>query len=144
MMDDFNRKALAEEIDQNIQAYRVVRVLEKIVANRGYLLTMRKDNGSELISLLLAQWAEEHDKMLDFIKPDKTTQKAFIERFYRTYWTEILDFYLFKTLKEVREITERWLTEYNSYWPHYSLNNLTSEEYRLMTENAEISKSALN
>lgn len=113
-MDDFNRKALAEEIDLNIHAYWVVRVLEKIVANRGYLLTMRKDNGSELISLLLAKWAEEHDKMLDFIEPDKPTQKAFSERFYRTYWTAILDFYLFKTLKEVREITEHWLTEYNS------------------------------
>lgn len=140
VVDDFNREALAIEIDLNIPAQRVVRV----VANRGYPLKMRMDNGPELISLTLAQWAEEHDVMLDFIKPGKPTQNAFIERFNPTYRTEILDFYLFRTLNEVREITERWLTEYNSERPHESLNNLTPEEYRLMTENSEVSKSAWN
>ncbi|CAH0209226.1 hypothetical protein SRABI106_01712 [Rahnella aquatilis] len=78
------------------------------------------------------------------IKPGKPTQNAFIERFNRTYRTETLDFYLFRTLNEVHEITKRWLTEYNSGRPHESLNNLTSEEYRLMAEKPEISKSAWN
>ncbi|MDW1179357.1 transposase, partial [Klebsiella pneumoniae] len=71
-------------------------------------------------------------------------QNAFIERFNRTYRTEILDFYLFRTLNEAREITERWLAEYNGERPHESLNNLTPEEYRLMAETPEISKSAWN
>ncbi len=52
----------------------------------------------------------------------------FIERFNRTYRTEILDFYLFRTLNEAREITKRWLVEYNSEQPHESLNNLTIAE----------------
>ncbi len=142
VVDDFNREALAIEIDLNIPAQRVVRVLDRIVANRGYPLKMRMDNGPELISL--AQWAEDHGVMLEFIKPGKPTQNAFIERFNRTYRTEILDFYLFRTLNEVREITERWLNEYNSERPHESLNNLTPEEYRLMAEKPEISKSAWN
>lgn len=144
MVDDFNREALAIEIDLNIPAQRVVRVLDRIVANRGYPLKMRMDNGPELISLTLAQWAEEHSVMLEFIRPGKPTQNAFIERFNRTYRTEILDFYLFRTLNEAREITERWLAEYNSERPHESLNNLTPKEYRLITENPEISKSAWN
>lgn len=105
---------------------------------------MRMDNGPELISLALAQWAEEHGVMLEFIKRGKPTQNAFIERFNRTYRTKILDFYLFRTLNEAREITERWLMEYNSQRPHESLNILTEEEYRLMSENAEYSKSAWN
>ncbi len=102
------------------------------------------DNGLELVSLALAQWAEEHDVQLEFIKPGKPTQNAFIERFNRTYRTEILDFYLFRTLNEAREITERWLMEYNNERPHESLNNLTPEEYRLMAEKPEFSKSAWN
>ncbi len=102
------------------------------------------ENGPELISLTLAQWAEEHGVMLEFIKLGKPTQNAYIERFNRTYRTEILDFYLFRTLNEVREITERWLIEYNSVRPHESLKNLTSEEYRLMAEKPEISKSVWN
>ncbi|BAX11474.1 IS1400 transposase B [Escherichia coli] len=36
------------------------------------------------------------------------------ERFNRTYRTEILDFYLFSTLNEVQEITEKRLSESNS------------------------------
>ena len=105
---------------------------------------MRMDNGPELVSLTLAQWAEEHGVMLEFIRPGKPTQNAFIERFNRTYRTEILDFYLFRTLNEAREITERWLAEYNSERPHESLNKLTPEEYRLMAETPEILKSAWN
>ncbi|EBB5259061.1 transposase, partial [Salmonella enterica] len=31
---------------------------------------------------------------------------------------------------EVREITEKWLSEYNCERPHESLNNMTPEEYR--------------
>lgn len=83
-MDDFNREALAIEIDLNILALRVVRVLDKIVATRGYPLKMRMDNGPELISLALAQWAEDHGVMLEFIKPGKPMQNAFIEQFRNT------------------------------------------------------------
>lgn len=144
VVDDFNREALAIEIDLNIPAQRVIRVLDRIVANRGYPLKMRMDNGPELVSLALAQWAEEHGVQLEFIKPGKPTQNAFIERFNRTYRTEILDFYLFRTLNEAREITECWLMEYNNERPHESLNNLTPEEYRLMAEKTELSKSAWN
>lgn len=144
MADDYNREALAIEIDLNIPVQRVIRVLDRIVANRGYPLKMQMYNGSELISLTLAQSAEEHGVMLEFIRPGKPTQNTFIERFNRTYRTEILDFYLFRTLNEAREITERWLAEYNSERPHESLNNLTPEEYRLMAETPEISKSAWN
>ena len=144
VVDDFNREALAIEIDLNIPAQRVVRVLDRIVTTRGYPLKLRMDNWPEFISLTLAQWAEEHDVQLEFIQPGKPTQNAFIERFNRTYRTEILDFYLFRTLNEVREITDRWLTEYNRERPHESLNNLTPEEYRLMAEKTETSKSAWN
>lgn len=137
VVDDFNREAPAIEIDLNIPAQRVVRVLDRIVANRGYPLKMWMDNGPELVSLALAQWVEEHGVLLEFIKPGEPTQNAFIERFNRTYR-------VFITLNEAREITERWLTEYNSERPYESLNNLTPEEYRLMAEKSKLSKSVWN
>jgi putative transposase len=36
VVDDFNREALSIEIDLNLPALRVVRVLDRIAANRGY------------------------------------------------------------------------------------------------------------
>lgn len=44
-------------------------------------------------------------------------EPSFIEHFNRTYRTGTLDFYLFKTLNEAREIIEHWLTGYNSEHP---------------------------
>ncbi|WP_420299874.1 IS3 family transposase [Edwardsiella tarda] len=144
VVDDFNREALSIEIDLNLPALRVVRVLDSIAANRGYPAMLRMDNGPEFISLALAEWAEIHAAKLEFIQPSKPTQNAFIERFNRTYRTEILDFYLFRTLNEVRETTEKWLSEYNCEHPHESLNNMTPEEYRLHHYLARFSKNAWN
>ncbi len=94
---------------------------------------------------MMSLWdALRMNMMISYQELVRTFQNAFIERFNRTYRTEILDFYLFRTLNEAREITERWLIEYNNERPHESLNNLTPEEYRLMAEKPELSKSAWN
>jgi putative transposase len=53
----------------------VVRVLDRIAANRGYPVMLRMDNGAEFISLALAEWAEKHALKLD-IQPGKPTQNA--------------------------------------------------------------------
>lgn len=144
VVDDFNREALSIKIDLNLPASRVIRLLDRIAANRSYPVMLRMDNGQEFISLALAEWAEKHAVKLEFIQPGKPTQNAFIERFNRTYRTEILNFYLFRTLNEVREITERWVSEYNCERPHESLNNMTPEEYRQHHYLAGISKNAWN
>ena len=129
LIDDFNREAISIEIDLNLPAQRIIRVLNRAVAWRGYPEKLRMDNGPEFISTTLAEWAQEHDVQLEFIKPGKPTQNSFVERFNRTYREEILDMYVFKTLNEVREITESWVRQYNEERPHSSLNDLTPWEY---------------
>lgn len=119
-------------------------MLDRIAANRGYPVMRRMDNGPAFISLALAEQAEKHAVKLEFIQPDKPTRNAFIERFSRTYRTEILDFYLFSTLNEMREITEKWLSEYNCEHPHELLNNMTPEEYRQHHYLTGFSKKAWN
>jgi len=113
-------------------------VLDRIASQRGYPEKMRLDNGPEFISVALADWAEENQVMLDFIQPGKPTQNSFIERFNRTYRTEVLNMYLFKEISEVRDITNNWIREYNEERPHTALDRLTPREYRLnkCTENS--------
>lgn len=134
VLDDFNREVLAIEIDLNLPAPRVIRVLDRLVEARGYPEKIRLDNGPEFISIALADWAEKHGVLLDFIEPGKPTQNALIERFNRTYRTEVLDLYLFSSLNEVREITNKWIIKYNENRPHRSLGKLTPVEYRLKHE----------
>lgn len=134
VVDDHNREALWIEIDLNLPASRVIRSLDRIAAWRGYPQKLRMDNGPELVSVALAQWAERHQIQLEFIQPGKPTQNAYIERFNRTYREEVLDFYIFRTLNEVREITDRWLKQYNEERPHQSLGDLTPLEFRRQKE----------
>lgn len=63
-------------LKSNLPALRVVRVLDRIAANRGYPVMLRMDNGPEFISLTLAEWAEIHAVKLEFIQPDKPTLNA--------------------------------------------------------------------
>lgn len=135
--DDFNREALAIEVDLNLPGERIIRVLDRIAAWRGYPEKMRMDNGPELTSVRLAAWAEEHRIQLEFIQPGKPTQNSYIERFNRTYREEVLDMYVFRTLTEVREKTEDWLREYNEERPHESLGNLTPTEYLAIHQGLE-------
>lgn len=130
VIDEFNREALTIEIDLNLPASRVIRSLDRIAIWRGYPAKLRLDNGLEFISLALAEWAEEHGVILNFMQPGKPTQNSFVERFNRTYRTEILDFYVFRQLSEVRTITDQWLIQYNQERPHESIGDLTPVEYR--------------
>jgi putative transposase len=129
-VDDFSREALAIEIDLNLPAARVIRVLDRIAAWRGYPRKLRLDNGPELISVALAEWAEAHGVELCFIQPGKPMQNGFIERFNGSYRRGVLDMYVFRTLTEVREHTELWLRDYNEDIPHDALNDFTPAEYR--------------
>jgi putative transposase len=138
VVDDFNRELLAIEVDFNLPAQRVVRTLDRIAADRGYPLKLRLDNGPEFLSVALADWAEQHDVMLEFIKPGKPMQNGFIERFNRSYREAVLDMFVFQSLDEVREQTEKWLREYNEERPHESLGNMTPREY-LLTHKPEVS-----
>jgi putative transposase len=56
VIDDFNREALAVEIDTGISAHRVVRILDQIAVWRGLPERIRFDNVPELTALAVADW----------------------------------------------------------------------------------------
>jgi len=129
VIDDFNREGLWIEVDTSIPAERVVRVLEMLSSWRRYPHQIRVDNGPELISRRLAEWAVQHQVELAFIQPGKPAQNGYIERFNRTYRESVLDAYLFSTIREVQAITNDWLEEYNAIRPHAALGGLPPYQY---------------
>ena len=129
-IDDYNREVLAVEVDTNLPAGRVVRVLDRISEERGcYPENIRMDNGPEFIGNVMEGWAELHGVELQFIQPGEPTQNSFIERFNRTYREEVLDLYIFNNLSEVREHTEDFIREYNEERCHESLENMTPMDF---------------
>jgi putative transposase len=102
---DFNRELLHVEIDTSITGRRLIRVFERLRLERGLPQVLRTDNGPEFLSGEFVAWAESAGMSIQYIQPGEPNQNAYIERFNRTYRTEVLDLYLFRTLNEVREIT---------------------------------------
>lgn len=119
------------EVDTSLPAERVVRVLEQLLLGRGKPSSIRLDNGPELISQRLETWAQEQHVELAHIQPGKPAQNAYIERFNRTFREDVLDAYLFDNLQEVREITQRWLEDYNTIRPHEALQGLPPRQFAL-------------
>ena len=87
--------------------------------------------GPEFVSAQLAGWALQHGIDLEFIQPGKPTQNSYVERFNRIFREEVLNFYVFSRLSEVRTIVDAWVQEYNEQRPHESLGNFTPEEFAL-------------
>ncbi len=129
--DDFNRESLRIEIDTSLPALRVVRALDELVELRGAPKRLRLDNGPEFISAELKRWAERRGVEIVHTQPGKPTQNALIERFNRTYRTEVLNRYVFTSLAEVRRMTEDWRHRYNHHRPHSALGGLPPVRYAM-------------
>ena len=129
VMDDFNRKSLAVEVDTSLPSLRVIRVSERIIENRTKPNIIRSDNGPEFISHQLQQWCKDKNVELQYIQPGKPTQNAFIERKNGSIRGELLNAYLFNNLSEVRELTQEWRIDYNEERPHKSLGYLSPLKY---------------
>ena len=71
----------AIELDVSLPGERVVRVLDRVAAGRGYPIVVTCENGPEFRSEALDQWAHQHGVLLDFIDPGKPVQNAYIESF---------------------------------------------------------------
>jgi len=70
---DVSRESLAIEVGQGLTGDDVVRVLERVTAERGRPQTIRVDNGPEFISTSLDPWAYFNGVKLDLIRAGKLT-----------------------------------------------------------------------
>ena len=121
VLDEGNREALAIEVATSLPSWRILAVLDELIALHGAPAALRLDNGPEFIAEAVAVWAAAHGIALRFIQPGKPDQNAYIERFNRTYREEVLDAIVFDSLDEVRAETTAWLASYNTERPHHSL-----------------------
>ena len=109
----------AERVGLDLSARsRLVRVFERLKAERGLPNVLRVDNGREFLSQVLVDWCQTNGVFIRYIQPGKPNQNAYIEHFNRTYHNEVLNLYLFRNLGEAREITSRWQIECNELRPH--------------------------
>lgn len=134
ILDVFTKECLNITVDTSINGERVTRVLDWLVLTRGCPEVITTDNGPEFAGRALDEWAYNNNVRIDFIKPGKPIQNAFIESFNGRLRHECLNQHYFLALDEAKKIIEDWRMEYNGFRPHGSLNGLTPEQFRTTYE----------
>jgi putative transposase len=106
-----------------------VRVLDRLVEEHGCPESIALDNGPELTSRAVDAWAYRRGIRLEFIRPGRPVENAFIESFNGKFRDECLNQHWFIGLRDARFTIDRWRRDYNEVRPHSALGGLAPAEY---------------
>jgi len=129
VVDVFTRESLAIVVAQRLTGSDVVAALEAIRRQRGAPSRVFCDNGSEFTSQVLDLWAYHHGVTIEFSRPGKPTDNAFIESFNGTFRDECLNAHWFESLSDAKVQIEAWRRDYNESRPHRALGEIAPAEF---------------
>jgi putative transposase len=129
VVDVHTRECLALEVARGFRSQDVIEVLSRVAARRGKPHAIRCDNGTEFTATAFDQWAYANGIVIDFSRPGKPTDNAFIESFNGRVRQELLNASWFATLDQARRAARSWRHDYNENRPHRSLGNRTPSEF---------------
>ena len=130
VVDEHTREALTIEVDRRIDADATVKVLDRLVVERGRPpLFIRCDNGPELTANALRDWCRFTGTGTSYIEPGSPWQNPYVESFGGRLRDELLAVEAFNTLLEARVLVGDWRIEYNTIRPHSALGYLTPTDY---------------
>ena len=125
IVDTFSRFSPALEARFTFRGADVVEVLDGIRRSGRLPCVIRVDQGTEFVSRDLDLWAYQHGVTLDFSRPGKPTDNAFIEAFNSRFRAECLNAHWFMSLADAREKVEDWRRYYNEERPHGAIGQKT-------------------
>jgi putative transposase len=123
IVDTFSRYSPAIEPRFNFRGADVVQILEDVGRQLGFPQAIRVDQGTEFVSRDLDLWAYQRGVTLDFFRPGKPTDNAFIESFNGKFRTECLNAHWFMSLDDARRKCQAWRRDYNEERPHSAIGN---------------------
>jgi len=129
IVDNFSRVSPGIEVGQSFKATDVVDALNRAAQRYGKPKTIRVDNGPEFVSKEVDLWAYANGVVLDFSRPGKPTDNAFIESFNSRVRAECLNQHWFLSLEDAVEKVEYWRMDYNLVRPHSAIGNLSPAQY---------------
>ena len=135
IVDNFSRVSPAIEVRRRYTGYDVVQTLERATGQYGLPRTIRVDNGPEFVSKEVDLWAYAKGVTLDFSRPGKPTDNAFIEAFHARLRQECLNQHWFLSLAEACAKLAQWRELYNHERPHSRLGYRTPEEFAEAQQN---------
>ena len=104
-------------------------MLTRLVSELGEPIAICCNQRTEFPVEALGQFAYNNHVELDFSRPEKTTDNAFIEAFNASVRKELPNTSWFDTLEAVRQAARSWRREYNEIRHHRSLTNKAPEAF---------------
>lgn len=129
VLDLYTRECLAIEVNYSLKAENVVQVLEQLKYERGLPQRIYCDNGSEFVSGYTDHWAYRNGVKLDFSRPGKPVDNAFIESFNGRFREECLNTHSFDSIDDAEAKIDAWARDYNEIRPHRALKGLSPREF---------------
>lgn len=123
VVDIFSRYVPMLDARFSYRSEYVVATLDRVCCRAGYPKKIRVDQGSGFISHDMDLMACQRGVTLDFSRPGKPTDNAFIEAFYGRFRAECLNTHWFLTLADAAEKLEDWGRYYNEERPHDAIGN---------------------
>ena len=123
IVDIFSRFSPALEPRLTFRGTDVVATLDRVCNEVGFPATIRVDQGSEFVSRDLDLWAYQRGVTLDFSRPGKPTDNAYIEAFNGRFRAECLNAHWFLSLADAQKKVEDWRRYYNEERPHGAIGN---------------------
>ena len=80
-------------------------------------------DGTEFTSTALDEWAYRRGVVLDFIRPGKPVENAFIESVNGRLRDECPNVYSFESLAHAQAVINAWRGDYNHHRPHTAMNH---------------------
>lgn len=138
IVDIYTREALALVVDRSLTGVKVAAALSRLLEQRAKPTAISVDNGTEFVSKAMDAWAYGHDVRLDFIRPGRPVENAFIESFNGRLRDECLNSHVFGSVAEAQALLEVWRDDYNRVRPHSALQDRTPVEWaEYVTESRE-------
>ena len=125
VVDTWSRVCPVMRVCRSATAMEVIGGLEQARSQYGVPKVIRVDQGSQFTSKELDLWAYTNGVTLDFSRPGKPTDNAYVESFNATVRLECLGRYWFLDLDDAREKVEDWRIDYNEVRPHSAIGDRT-------------------
>lgn len=144
VVDKFTRECVLMKADFSLTGHKVARALEMAGKEHPLPSVITVDNGSEFVGKDIDNWAYWRGIKLDFIRPGKPMENAYIESFNGRLRDECLNDQIFISLQDAEDKLEKWRVDYNDCRPHGSLDNLTPNEFIKIGQKTESQKPFFN
>jgi len=129
VVDQWSRQSPILEVASSLSGVTVGAAIDRVLPVSHRLRSITVDHGTEFMSRALVDWAYQRGVQLDFIRPGKPVENAFIESFNGRLRDECLNVQQFTSIDDAKAKIEAWRVDYNQRRPHSSLGHLTPNEY---------------